>query len=133
MNPTDYQSIIQDQQAAIVRLTDMVLDYTNVLEYASDKPGLAEQLEVAKLYQGDLTGMMNLWEMVDHCNVDLNDADYKQVNTAMRIFYGIQCHREPKEHSVYLEDGERVTSVLYPTDMLPVLRHTLHAMGVYEL
>lgn len=128
MNHLDYQAIIDDQQQAIVRLTDMVMDYQQVLEYAADKPGLAEQLEVARLYQGELTGMMNLWEMVDHCKVDLSDDDYKQVNTAMRIFYGIQCHREPEEHSVYLEDGEKVWSVLYPTDMMPVLRHIIMVM-----
>lgn len=132
MNHLEYQDIIQDQQAAIVRLTDMVMDYNQVLDYAADKPGLQEQLEVARLYQGQLGGMMNLWEMVDHCKVDLSDEDYNKVNTAMRIFYGIQCHREPEEHSVYLEDGEKVSSVLYPTDMMPVLRHIVLLLGYHS-
>lgn len=132
MNHLDYQAIIDDQQQAIVRLTDMVMDYQQVIEYAADKPGLSEQLEVARLYHGELTGMMNLREMVDSCKVDLSDYQYKQVSTAMKLFYGIQCHREPEEHSVYLKNGKKSLNVLYPTDMLPVLRHVLYAMGYID-
>ena len=123
------QAIIDDQNAAITVLTKEVEDYANVLMYASDKPGLAEQLEVARLYPGKFTGMANLWEMVDLCGADLSDDDYRAVNSGMRIVYGTQCHKLPKEHDVYLEDGTEVSSVLYPMDMLPMLRSILKYGG----
>lgn len=129
MTYLDYQAVIDDQAQAVVRLTDIVMGYTNVLEYAANKPGLAEQLEMARLYPGKFEGMLNLWEMVELCGADLSDADYKTIDTGMRIFYGIQCHNVPEEHAVYLEDGEKVTSVLYPFDMIPVLRSLLKYAG----
>lgn len=125
------QAIIDDQYAAINILTEQINDYVNVLKYASDKPGLAEQLEVARLYPGKFNGIINLWEMVEMCGVDASDADYKLIMAAMRIVYAVQCHKEPEEHFFYLDDyGGEVSSILYPEDMLPVLRSVLQVLGL---
>jgi hypothetical protein len=124
--------IIDDLNAALTVLTKEVEDYANVLEYASNKPGLAEQLEVARLYPGKFTGMVNLWEMVEMCGADLSDDEYRAVNNGMRIVLGTQCHRLPEEHEVYLEDGEAVSSILYPMDMIPVLRSMLKYGGFID-
>lgn len=123
------QAIINDQNAAITVLTKEVEDYANVLMYASNKPGLAEALEVARLYPEKFTGNVNLWEMVEFCGADLSDDDYRAVNSGMRIVYGTLCHGLPLEHDVYLEDGSLVSSILYPLDMLPFLRSMLKYGG----
>lgn len=122
---SELQDINDDQNAAIEILTKEVEDYTNIWMYASDKPGLAEQLEVARLYPGKFTGVADIQEMVELCGADLSDEDFTKVNTAMRIVMGAQCHQQPDEYEVYLEDGEAVFRVLYPMDMLPVLRSIL--------
>lgn len=129
MNIEQLQATIDDQNAAINILTKEVEDYENVLMYAANKPGLAEMLEVARLYPGKVTGMANLWELVEFCGADLSDESYKAVNNGMRIVYGTLCHELPEEHDVYLEDGTKVSSVLYPMDMLPVLRSMLKYGG----